>query len=205
MIYDERKPYSFSSQGNPNRQRGTPRMRGPALAKKVRCPNNPRSMRLDPSTRPTLACSPGECACSTTLTLTLADEIRTRQRTLYGTTAWNADYGRRSGVESANASLKWHHSLLHRGSIRLKGTTRNAIAVALILAANNVQVLIRAYGWDVGNPSRPPQDVTALPSPIRALHRQRASGGRRKRKPRPPPPSEEVSNGWLPAGADNLN
>lgn len=82
MIYDERKPYSFSSQGNPNRHRGTQRMRGPALAKKVRCPNNPRSMRLDPSTRPTLACSPGECACSTTLTLTLEDEIRTRQRTL---------------------------------------------------------------------------------------------------------------------------
>ena len=41
--------------------------------------------------------------------------------------------------------------------------TCSAIAVALVLAIPNVQILIKTYGWDVGNPSCPRQDVTPLP------------------------------------------
>lgn len=86
--YDERIPYAFTTQGRPDRKRGTQRYRGRALAGRVRCPNTPRSMRLDPSTRPTTTCAPGEpCACGTTVTLGPDDYFQTRQRDLYGTTA----------------------------------------------------------------------------------------------------------------------
>lgn len=204
--YDQRIPYAFSTQGRPNAQRATQRYRGPALASKVRCPNVPTSMRLDPSTRPTTACAPSACACGTTVTLGPQDELGTRQRALWGTTAWKASYGRRSGVESANASARWHHGRLDRGSVRLKGTTRTAIAYSFILAANNVRVLLACYGWDIGDPLCPAADVRPLPSPSRALHRtHRYLRTRRAPASGPPPsPAPHRTGEWLrPADIDS--
>lgn len=89
--YDERARYAFSTQGKPDHNRGTQRYRGPALTWKVRCPNTPRSMRRAPASRPTTRCTPGTpCACGVTVTLGPDDYMQTRQRDLYGTTAWKA-------------------------------------------------------------------------------------------------------------------
>lgn len=191
--YDDRAPYAFSTQGSPDHQRGTQRYRGPALAGKVRCPNTPRSMRLDPATRPTTQCTPGvPCACGVTVTLGPDDYIQTRQRDLYGTTAWKASYGRRSAVESGNAVLKVHHARLQRGSTRVMGTNKTGILLAFIVAAANVSLLITRYGYDVGAP--PADDVepvAPLPSSRTALHRKRPFA-RRNRSTSPPrgtPPS----------------
>lgn len=186
--YDERAAYAFSTQGRPDHKRGTQRYRGPALAGRVRCPNTPRSMRLDPATRPTTRCKPGApCACGVTVTLGPDDYMQTRQRDIYGTTAWKASYGRRSSVESGNAVLKVHHARLQRGSTRVLGTNKTGILLAFIVAAANASLLITRYGYDVG---APPQDdegpVAPLPSPRTALHRKRPFA-RRKRSTSAPP------------------
>lgn len=203
--YDERAPYAFSTQGNPDHKRGTQRYRGPALAGKVRCPNTPRSMRLDPASRPTTRCTPGTpCACGVTVTLGPDDYVQTRQRDLYGTTAWKASFGRRSSVESGNAVLKVHHANLQRGSTRVMGTNKTGILLAFIVAAANVSLLLSRYGYDVG---APPADLDApvapLPSPRTALHRKRPFA-RRKRTSSPPrgtpPDSTPPATAWARVG-----
>lgn len=185
--YDGRTSYAFSTQGRPDHKRGTQRYRGPALAGKVRCPNTPRSMRLDPASRPTTRCTPGmQCACGVTVTLGPDDYMQSRQRDLYGTTAWKASYGRRSAVESGNAVLKMHHAQLQRGSTRVMGTNKTGILLAFITAAANVSLMLSRYGYDIGSP--PADDdapVAPLPSPRTALHRKRPFA-RRKRSSRPP-------------------
>lgn len=191
--YDERIPYAFTTQGKPNHTRGTQRYRGPALAGRVRCPNEPRSMRLDPSTRPTTNCTPGHpCSCGTTVTLGPDDQFQTRQRNLYGTTAWKASYGRRSAVESGNANLKVHHVMLQRHSTRVRGTNKTGILVALIVAAANASLLLTRYGYDIGNPPTDSQPIAPLPSPRTALHRTRPFTRRRRTGTSPPnaPPSQ---------------
>lgn len=164
--YDDRAPYAFTPFGERDRKRGTQRYRGPALTGRLRCPNNPGSMRLDPSTRPTTACAPGQpCACGKTVTLGPDDLLQTRQRHLYGTTRWKADYGRRSNAESSNAVLKAHHSGLRRGSTRVFGVGKNAILLAFILGAANISLLLSRYHLDLAEP--PTSADPVLPQPPR--------------------------------------
>lgn len=185
--YDERAPYAFTTLGKPDRARGTQRYRGPALTGRVRCPNTPKSMRLDPATRPTTSCTEGEpCACGTTVTLGPDDRFGTRQRLLYGTTAWKASYGRRSAVESANANLKVHHAHLRRGSTRVMGTNRTGILLAFIIAAVNVSVLHSRYDYDAAAPTDGTDPITSKPSPRPALHRSRDFQRRPGRRKSPP-------------------
>lgn len=185
--YDERAAYAFTTQGKPDRARGTQRYRGPALTGRVRCPNTPKSMRLDPATRPTTSCTEGEpCACGTTVTLGPEDHFGTRQRPLYGTTAWKASYGRRSAVESANANLKVHHAQLRRGSTRVMGTNRTGILLAFILAAVNVSVLHSRYDYDAAAPTDGTGPIAPKPSPRPALHRTRDFQRRPARRKSPP-------------------
>lgn len=185
--YDERAPYAFTPLGKPDRERGTQRYRGPALTGRVRCPNTPASMRLDPAKRPTTPCVEGEpCACGTTVTLGPDDYFATRQRLLYGTTAWKASYGRRSAVESANANLKAHHAELRRGSTRVMGTRRTGILLAFILAAVNASVLLSRYGYDLAAPTDASEPLTPKPTPRPARHRSRDFARRPKRRKQPP-------------------
>lgn len=186
--------------GLPNRERGTHRFRGPALGQKLRCRNAPESLRLDPARKITTTCNENVCGCSATVILTLDDELGTRQKFLFGTTLWKASYGRRNAIESANANLKWHHGFWSRRTVRLIGTLRSGIAYAFLIAANNIRVLALAYGWDIGNPSCPPEDVRPRPSQSKAAHRrQKLKQPRYPPKPPPrsgPPPS---STKWQPA------
>lgn len=143
----------------------------------MRCANHPASERLYARYH-TTACAKGEpCDCGTTVTLGPDDLLNLRQRVLYGTTRWKASYGRRSAVESTNACLKVHHARLARHSTRVRGTERNCILVAFILAAVNASLLLTRYGYDVGNPPPDhPERIAPLPQtrPTKALHRQRA-------------------------------
>ena len=121
-------------------------------------------MRLSPATRPTLDCDPDGCACSLAPTLGPGNYLQLRQRHPYGTRKWKLDYNRRNHVESYNASVKYHHSRLARGSTRVLGTNKTGILVALLVAANNIEVLISAYEWDPGAPNVPAEEVIWRPS-----------------------------------------
>lgn len=186
--YDNRAAWAFSTMGGPHPTRSTQRMRGPAQAGRVRCANNPRSKRLDPGTRPTTKCVKGTpCACGKTLTLPREEMAQVRQADLFGTTAWKASYGRRSGVESLNASTSLHHGKVGRGSTRVLGTRRNGILLAFLLAAVNVHILLARYGYDISNPPPEGTEITPLPSKSKALHRRLPFKRRpRRTKSRPP-------------------
>jgi len=202
--YDNRIPYAFSRLGRPDRERGTQRYRGPAVTGKVRCPNNPASMRLDPASRPTTNCAGRECYCSRTITLGPDDFLRERQDHLYGTTKWAKDYGRRNHVESLNASLKTHHGGLRRGGIRVQTLQRTGLLAALVLAATNVRILTEAYGRDISAPA-PPNTTDPQPqaagragrTPRRPRTPKRGTGPHRAKDPPPRTPTDTTD--WLPA------
>ncbi|MFD8917643.1 hypothetical protein ACFV0Y_07470 [Streptomyces sp. NPDC059569] len=136
--YDQRAAYAFTPHSRPDTD-GYQSFKGPALAGHLRCPNHPTSMRL-PHTRPTSTCRPGaECACGRTVTLSPDVMAWARQRTVRGTNAWAADYGRRAAVESGNAEIRTHRLHMDRGSTRVFGTTKNSILIAFALAGLNHQ------------------------------------------------------------------
>lgn len=164
--YDQRAAYAFTPFGGRNAERRSQRYRGPAITSRVRCPNTPRSMRLDPGIRPTTSCVPGQdCPCGKTVTLGADDELRTRQDHLFGTRKWLADYHRRNNVESANAALKRHASKLARASTRVFGLTKNSILLAFIIGATNIAVLLSRYAVDIA--ASPPGDRPVLPKPAK--------------------------------------
>ncbi|WP_283959399.1 hypothetical protein [Streptomyces sp. 35G-GA-8] len=141
--YDQRAAYAFTPHSRPGTD-GYQRFKGPAVAGRLRCPDHPRSMRL-PHTRPTSGCRPGDdCACGKTLTLGPDVIAWIRQRTVWGTTAWATDYGRRAAVESGNAEIKTHRLHMDRGFTRVLGTTKNSILIAFALAGLN-HTLLRAW------------------------------------------------------------
>lgn len=194
-LYDERAPYAFTRMGKRDPERGTQRYRHPVLAGRMRCPNHPESMRLDPATHPTTTCEPGSpCDCHRTVVLgpTRDDFLNLRQRHLYGTKKWRGSYGRRNNVESFNALLHNHYANVGRGSFRVRGTNRTGVLAAFVLAAVNVTTLALRYGYDVGNPpSLDPAAVLApLPQhrPTKALHREFSRPNETKRRSADPPP-----------------
>ncbi|MFE4533633.1 hypothetical protein ACFRKB_01010 [Streptomyces scopuliridis] len=141
--YDQRAAYAFTPHSRPDTD-GYQRFKGPALAGHLRCPNHPASLRL-PHTRPTSTCRPGTpCACGKTVTLSPDVMAWTRQRTIWGTTAWAADYGRRAAAESGNAEIKTHRLHMDRGFTRVFGTTKNSVLIAFALAGLN-HTLLRAW------------------------------------------------------------
>lgn len=194
-LYDEREAYAFKPMGPPDRGRRTQRVRGPARDGRLRCPNYPQSMRLSPATRPTTSCAPGGCSCGATPTLGPSDMTRERQATRFGTTAWAQSYGRRSAVESLNASLKVHHGSIGRGSTQVMGTTRTTLLLAFMLAAVNIRILLSSYTFDPGRPHPDDVDVQPVLTPSRASHRtRRPFRHRTSRSPAQPngPPGEHT-------------
>lgn len=197
--YDQREPYAFKPHGSPNLKERKQRVRGPAQDGRLRCPNFPGSMRQDLS-RPQTNCAPGACSCGRAPTLGPHDQTRERQRVRFGTTAWSQSYGRRAGIESANAGLKTHQAKLNRGSTRVLGRTRATILLAFIIAAANIRILLDCYGFDPGLPHADDVDVRPLPTTSKAAHRKRPFARRKDRSPVQPtgppvdPPDWEHAN-----------
>ncbi|MCX4821254.1 hypothetical protein OG883_15310 [Streptomyces sp. NBC_01142] len=104
----------------------------------------------------------------------------TRQRTIWGTTAWAADYGRRSAVESGNAEIKTHRLHMDRGFTRVLGTTKNSVLIAFALAGLN-HTLLRAWHTkrDLPDPwAKPAGEETndrTLPGPRKRARRRATS------------------------------
>ncbi len=168
-LFDRRLPYQFAPYG-PVHPDGRRRYRGPALTGRLRCPNVPTSMRASHAV-PLSPCEPGEtCACGRTVTVD-AEFARERQQHPYGTTNWLADYGRRSAIESYNASLKTHHGALRRGSIRVMGLGKNTLFLGLLIAACNLAVIAAHHL----NPRETPYEDSppwTRPTSHSALHRR---------------------------------
>jgi len=94
---------------------------------------------------------------------------QTRQRHLYGTTAWSKDYGRRTFVESGNSMIRYH-GRIQRHYTRVFGTIKNAMILALAFAAINLHL---AKMWRVRHHLRCPYDDTPAPAPT-PVRRRRA-------------------------------
>lgn len=138
--FDRRKAYAFTAMSKRDTD-GYQRLKGPALAGHVRCPNVPKSMRL-PYDRPTTTCVIGEpCACGKTVTVSPDMSPRERQTHAWGTTDWATAYYRRSAIESTNAEIKTHRMNLRRGFTRVFGTIKNTLLFAFALAGANVMIL----------------------------------------------------------------
>ncbi|WP_246782673.1 hypothetical protein [Rhodococcus maanshanensis] len=121
---------------------GTRRYRGPAVQPaRVRCPNNPVSMRGSLSL-PTTSCTRGEqCGCGRTITLRDTDYPDLRMPVQHGTLAWEASYHRRVGIESLFADLKQNRLHVHRGYFRGFGISRYTLLLGFTLAALNLLIL----------------------------------------------------------------
>lgn len=179
--YDEREPYAFRATGRPDGVRQ--QFEGPARAGKLRCPNNPRSMRLSAAKYPTSRCVRGEpCSCSVRKTVGRV-HVRLRQRHHYGTTRWLADYGRRNSVESANAMLKTHVIGFEKKTIRVFGKLKHGLWCALSAAMINLSLIASRYGLEPSDES--PQDLIEPLEPAHARQALHRMIGRRG----PPPQS----------------
>lgn len=168
-LFDKRLPYQFAPYGPVHRD-GRRRYRGPALTGRLRCPNVPTSMRASHAL-PLSSCEPGEsCACGRTVTVD-AEVARERQQHPYGTTKWVADYGRRSAIESYNASLKTHHGALRRGCIRVMGQEKNTLFLGLLVAACNLAI-VAAHHLDPSEKPVEGRSSWTRPTNRSALHRR---------------------------------
>lgn len=138
--FDRRKPFQFVPHAKRDTD-GYQRFKGPAVAKHVRCVNNPITMRL-PYTVPTTNCVKGKpCACGKTVTISPDMYPRERQDAAWGSSDWVSAYYRRVGIESFNAELKTHRLDLRRGFTRVFGRAKNAFLLAFALAGVNVRIL----------------------------------------------------------------
>lgn len=162
--FDQRKPFQFIPLTKRDTD-GYQRFKGPAVAGHVRCPNNPKTMRL-PYSVPTTACVKGEpCACGKTVTITPDMYPRERQEAAWGSTDWVSAYYRRVGIESFNAELKTHRLDLRRGFTRVFGRVKNTVLLAFAFAGVNVRILAAwhakrrladPWGLALGEPVPPP-------------------------------------------------
>lgn len=153
--YDKRKPYAFAPFGKPDPRTGAERYRGPALRKILRCPSDPRSMRLGHD-RKTTECQKAtdtngkrlrHCGCALTVTVDADEFARERQELLWGTTDHAASYGRRNGVENVNSYAKANGDIhFGRGFIRVIGAARNHALATFALAGMNVRKL---RNWNI--------------------------------------------------------
>lgn len=179
-VYDKRQPYAFRVHTKADKD-GYLRIKGPALWGGVRCPNCTSSMRRSAADVLTTNCTKGKpCSCAKTLTIPPTLFAQTRQRHLFGTTAWKKDYSRRSAVESVNAWLKTQELHIVRGYTRMLGLTKHTLAIGLGLVASNMAAAKRYLDErhlpdDDASPDEPPRP------PRRDKTKKRTS-----RRPAPP-------------------
>ena len=139
--HQARQAYAFVPHGA-RRPDGSRRYRGPAVSPaRVRCPNNPISMRA-PQSVATTSCPTGTaCGCGRTITLDDSDYPDMRMPFQHGTLAWEASYHRRVGIESVFADLKQNRMTMHRGFFRGFGIRRYTMLAGFALAALNLLIL----------------------------------------------------------------
>lgn len=136
-----------------NLERGTVRLVGPAVRGQVRCVNHPASMRLKAvkqhsrggrrTTRPTTAHVRGdECACGKTKVVPITEVIRFYQPYVWGSPEWERAYGGRNLSETANSNFKDHHGRFSKGSIKVLGRNKIALALAFFVDAVNTRLII---------------------------------------------------------------
>ncbi|MCT2019762.1 hypothetical protein [Kocuria marina] len=136
-----------------NLERGTVRLVGPAVRGQVRCVNHPASMRLKAvkqhsrggrrTTRPTTAHVRGdECACGKTKVVPITEVIRFYQPYVWGSPEWERAYGGRNLSETANSNFKDHHGRFFKGSIKVLGRNKIALALAFFVDAVNTRLII---------------------------------------------------------------
>lgn len=136
-----------------NLARGTVRLVGPAVRGQVRCVNHPASMRLKAvkqhsrggrrTTRPTTAHVRGdECACGKTKVVPITEAIRFYQPYVWGSPEWERAYGGRNLSETANSNFKDHHGRFSKGSIKVLGRNKIALALAFFVDAVNTRLII---------------------------------------------------------------
>lgn len=181
-MYDERAAWAYTPMGARDERTGAQRFRGPALRGALSCANNGKSMRSK-TDRPLTNCVTGQpCGCSSTITLgpEAAHLPRDRQNPLWATTRWAASYGRRNGIESANAELKTHRALIVRRFTRVFGTVKNAILLAFAYAGVNQRIL---HAWHAKRLIPDPW-VDLLNEPAPVLDPPRRRPDKRTRKPR---------------------
>lgn len=174
-LYEERTPYAFSPKGKPDWDRGVQQYRGPAASGKVSCANRPGGMRV---TREIACPSVGQfeagepvapCACSAQPSLGPEDDLDLRQRYLYGTKKWLADYSRRSSVEASNANFTTHFSGLgDRRSIRTcLGRRKRAWLTCFGTIAVAIRLMRSRYGTSPSLLAEGEQVTEPLPKPVR--------------------------------------
>lgn len=136
-----------------NLAKGTVRLVGPAVRGQVRCVNHPASMRLKAVkqhsrggrrvTRPTTAHVLGEeCPCGKTKVVPISDVIRFYQPYVWGSPEWEHAYGARNLSETANSNFKDHHGRFAKGSIKVLGRNKIALALAFFVDAVNTRLII---------------------------------------------------------------
>lgn len=158
---------------------------GPAYAgrERVRCINWPASMKkLD---LPLTSCVPGNpCSCGARKTVRDFD-LRLSQRYLWGTSDWEADYGRRTFIETTNSYLKTQVGQITRGSIRLMGRAKMTLAFAILLAIVNMKIIDSRYGIAISDTDIPEHPVA---KPPRSKYRARYKNRPKPRTTNGPPP-----------------
>lgn len=205
--YDERASYAFEPKGKPQWERGVQQYRGPSTTRKVRCANNPATLRLpqDRPACPTVAQHEADqplspCACGAQPSLGPDDALNLRQRFLYGTTKWLADHSRRSSVEGQNANAAVQiSSLENRHAVRTTSSRgKRALMTTFAVIAYTVQLMRSRYGRSPSTFEADETVSTPLPKPVvrdksgsvkRTLNVMTFSRRRPRRKhgsPRPP-------------------
>jgi hypothetical protein len=123
---------------------GFHRVACPAVLGKVRCPQRAASMALS-AQRPEITSVPKEpptCCTQKTLTVPPSVNAKTRQKHDYPGKAHRLSYGRRSGAERSNATVKDPASNdISKGWCRLMGLTSMTVMLACLFVVRNQRVL----------------------------------------------------------------
>lgn len=110
-------------------------------------------------------CTPGKpCSCGARKTVR-AFNSRLAQRYLWGTSDSEADYGRRTFIETVNSYVKSQIGKIDRSSIRLMGRAKMTLAVGTILAIINMRMIRSRYDIGLANEHIPRRPGPQAPTP----------------------------------------
>ncbi len=132
--FKQRGAYAYVRHKAPGAD-GITRWKCPFCVGKLRSRQLPHTMRLARS-KPLVTLPEGEKCCEGTVSVG-ADQLPLMQRTIFGTPAWAASYGRRNAVESVNAAFKGQFTSIDRGFVRSLQTVRILLLFAHTIAGYN--------------------------------------------------------------------
>ncbi len=141
-LYDERSAYAFVPNHKGVKKNGAIEYIGPGRRGSVNCPN---SSKVAGSNAPTLNCG-DTCNCNRSVTIPAEVAATERQRNIFGTRRWRADYNRRVFVEGGFGSLKKRYS---RGTIKTRGP--KAVTMISLLIFGVALRMLRTYLVRGGN------------------------------------------------------